>query len=69
MTKEIVENFLSEIPSKDRDLIKYVHLQWIQIAIKAYFKEGNNLPTILSFHDQKLKNIQNSHLGNWFIKN
>ena len=26
MTQDIIEKFLVEIPSKDRDLIKYVHL-------------------------------------------
>ena len=63
MTKDIIENFLTEIPSKDRDLIKYVHLQGLQIAVKACFKEGINSPIILSLHDQRFTNIQNSHLG------
>ena len=48
---------LSEIPSKDRDLIKYVHVQGIQIVVKACFKEGINSPIILSLHDQRFKNI------------
>jgi len=55
--------FLEEIPSKDRNLIKYVYLQGIQIAIKACFKEGINSSIISSLHDQRFKNIQNSHLG------
>ena len=51
MTQDIIEKFLNEIPSKDRDLIKSVHLQGIQIAVKACFKEGINSPIILSLHD------------------
>ena len=51
-----------EIPSKDRKLIKYVHLQGIQIAVNACFKEGINSPIILSLHDRRFRNIQNSHL-------
>ena len=38
MTQDIIENFLNEIPLKDRNLIKYVHLQGLQIAVKACFK-------------------------------
>ena len=63
MTQKIIKKFLSEIPSKDRELIKYVHLQGIQIAAKAYFKEGINSAIIWSLHEQRFKNIQNSHLG------
>ena len=63
ITQEKIEKFLSEIPSKDRYLIKYVHLQGIQIVVKACFKEGINSPMILLLHDQRFKNIQNSHLG------
>jgi len=63
LNQEIIGKFLEEIPAKERDLIKYVHLQGIQIAVKACFKEGINSPIILSLHDQRFKNIQNSHLG------
>ena len=42
MTQDIMEKFLNEIPSKDRGVITYVHLQGIQIVAKAYFKEGIN---------------------------
>ena len=38
MTQEIIEKFLEEIPSKHRNLIKYVHLQGVQIAIKSMFQ-------------------------------
>ena len=62
MTQEIIEKFLDEIPARDQDLIKYVHLQGIQIAVKACFKVGINSPIILSLHDQRFTNIQNSHL-------
>ena len=57
MTQEIIDKFLSEIPTKDRKFIKYVHLQGIQIAVNASFKEGINSPIILSLHDQKFRNI------------
>ena len=57
MTQDIIENFLNEIPVKDRNLIKYVHLQGLQIAVKACFKEGINSPIILSLHDQSFTNI------------
>ena len=63
MTRDIIDKFLSEIPTKDRKLIKYVHLQGIQIAVNAYFQEGINSPIILSLHDQTFRNIQNSYLG------
>jgi len=63
MTQEIIDKFLAEIPTEDRKLIKYVHLQGIQIAVNACFKEGINSPIILSLHDQRFRNIQNSHLG------
>jgi len=63
MTQDIIKNFLDEIPARDRDLIKYVHLQEIQIAVKACFKEGINSPIILSLYDRRFSNIQNSHLG------
>ena len=55
MTQEIIENFLEEIPSKDRNLIKYVHLEGIQIIVKACFKEAANSSIILSLHDQRFK--------------
>ena len=58
-----LEKFLDEIPSRDRDLIKYVHLQGIQIAVEACFREGINSRIILSLHDQRFTNIQNNHLG------
>jgi len=57
LNQEIIGKFLEEIPSKERNLIKYVHLQGIQIAVKACFKEGINSPIILSLHDQQFKNI------------
>jgi len=57
MTQDIIEKFLDEIPTRERYLIKYVHLQGIQIAIKACFKEGINSPIILSLHDQRFTNI------------
>ena len=63
MTQEIIDKFLAEIPTKDRKLIKYVHLQGVQITVTACFKEGINSPIILSLHDQRFRNIQNSHLG------
>jgi len=37
MTQDVIQNFLEETPTKDGNLIKYVHLHIIQIAIKAYF--------------------------------
>ena len=63
MTQDIIGNFLDEVPARDRDLIKYVHLQRIQITVKAYFKEGIISPIVLSLHDQRFINIQNSHIG------
>jgi len=48
----IFGKLLEEIPSKDRNLIKYVYLQGIQIVVKTCFKEGINSPIILSLHDQ-----------------
>ena len=52
MMQDIIGQLLEEIPSKDRNLIKYVHLQGIQIVVKACFKEAINSPIILSLHDQ-----------------
>ena len=46
MTQDIIDKFLVEIPTKDRKLIKYVHLQGIQIAVNACLKEGINSPII-----------------------
>ena len=43
--------------------MKYIHLREIQIVVKACFKESINSPIILSLHDQRFKNIYNSHLG------
>jgi len=63
LNQEIIENFLEKSPSRERNLIKYVNLQRIQIAVKACFKEGINSPIIISLQDQRFKNIQNSHLG------
>ena len=37
MSHDIIGKFLDEIPTRDRDLIKYVHLQGIQIAVKDLF--------------------------------
>ena len=65
LNQEITKKFLEEIPSKDRNSTNYVHLQGIQIAMKACFKEGINSPIILSLHDQRFKNIQNSHFGTY----
>ena len=53
MTHEIIDKFLEEIPTKDRKLIKYVHLQGIQIVVNACFKEEINSPIMLSLHDQR----------------
>ena len=51
LNQEIIGKVLKEIPSKKRNMIKYVHLQGIQTAVKACFKEGINSPIILSLHD------------------
>ena len=53
MTQEIIHKFLVKISTKDRKLIKYVHLQGIEIAVDACFKEGINSPIVLSLHDQR----------------
>ena len=58
LNQEIIRKFLEEIPYKERNLIKYVHLRGIQIALKACFKERINSPIILSLHDQRFKHIQ-----------
>ena len=63
MTQDIIGKVLDEIPTRERDLIKYVHLQGIQIAVKACVKEEINSPIILSLHDQRFINIlKNSYL-------
>ena len=42
LNQEIIGKFLEEIPSKERNLIRYVYLQGIQIAVKACFKNIQN---------------------------
>ena len=57
LNQEIIRKFLEEIPSREQNLIEYVYLQGMQIAVKACFKEGINSPIILSLHDQQFKKI------------
>ena len=47
MTLEVIGKFLEEILSRDKNLIKSVHLQGMHIAVKAWFK-GVNYHSIIT---------------------
>jgi len=55
MSQDIIGKFLEESPFTYQNSIKYVHLQGIQITVKARIKEGINSLNILSICGQCLK--------------